>query len=103
MAELLTLGTLAVAGLVVFGLLAALVALVCWLIFLPFRILGFVFKLVAFLLALPFMILFAIFGIGMFGVGALFLFFPLLPFVALVGLVFWLVRRNRAPARPAMS
>jgi len=45
------------AGLVVFSVLAGVASLICWVIFLPFRILGLVFRGFAFLLFLPFALL----------------------------------------------
>jgi len=45
------------AGLVIFGVLAGVASLICWVIFLPFRLLGLVFRGFAFLLFLPFVLL----------------------------------------------
>ena len=58
--ELLVLGALAFAAVVVFGVLASVFGLVMWLIFLPFRMMGWIFQGIALLFALPFV---AIFGV----------------------------------------
>ena len=63
---------------------------------LPFRILGLVFRGLAFILALPLLLLAAMVGAAFLGVGALFLFVPILPFLLVIAFVVWLVRRNRS-------
>jgi hypothetical protein len=82
------------AALVLFAVLGAiggLVALVLWLVMLPFRILGFAFKLLGALLMLPFLLL----GGLLLGIPLLFaLLLPALPIVLLAWLVWWLVRRG---------
>lgn len=87
--------TLGLMGVVLFGLIAAGVSLVFWILTLPFRILGLVFRGLACLLALPFLLLFGILGVTFLGVGALLFFVPVVPFLLLAGLIWWLVRRNR--------
>ena len=82
-------------ALVAIGLVLATVALVLWVVLLPFRILGVAFKLAAALLALPFLLVFALIGATLFGAGILLFLTPALPFVLVVLFVFWLVRRNR--------
>ena len=82
------------AGLAVFGVLAALASLVCWILFMPFRLLGLVFKGIAFLLFLPFALL-----IG--GALVLLVGIPLVatvllmaaPVVLFGALIVWLARR----------
>ncbi len=85
-----SLAALAVAGLFAF----ALAALVLWLVFLPFRILGFVLKGIAMLLWLPIMLVFCVIGAAIFGVGVLIFFVPAVPLALLALLVWWLVRRR---------
>jgi len=82
-------------ALVAFGLVLATVAVVLWVVLLPFRLLGVALKLAAFLLALPFLLLFGVLGAAIFGAGILLFLTPALPFLLLVIAVFWLVRRNR--------
>jgi hypothetical protein len=97
--ELFILGVLVLAGLTLFGILWAVVSLVCWLIFLPFKLLGLAFKGAAFLLALPFMLLVGLLAVLLFGAGLIAFSLPALPFVLLVLGAWWLVRRARtAPA-----
>ena len=98
MFELLVAGAVAVAGVAVLGLLWAVVGLLCWVVVLPFKLLGLAFRGVAFLLALPFLLIAAIAGALLFGLGALVFMIPALPIVALAGLVWWLATRHR-PAR----
>lgn len=101
MLELFILGVLVLVGLTVFGVLWAVVSLVCWLIFLPFKLLGLVFKGAALLLALPFMLFIGLLAVLLFGVGLIVFFLPALPFVLLALGAWWLVRRSRtAPASP---
>jgi hypothetical protein len=96
---LLGLGALAFIGIAVIGLLASVAALVCWLVVFPFRLLGFVFRGFAWLLALPFLILFGVLGVALFAAGLLAFFIPVLPFVAIIALVVWLMR-HRHPDTP---
>jgi hypothetical protein len=100
MFELLVAGAVAVAGLAVLGLVWAVVALVCWLFVLPFKILGLAFRGVAFLLALPFLLIVGVLAAAVFGVGAIVFALPALPIVALAAFVWWLATRHRT-ARPA--
>jgi glycerol-3-phosphate acyltransferase PlsY len=81
--------------LVAVGLVLATVAVVFWVVTLPFRLLGVAFQLAAALLALPFLLLFGLLGATIFGAGMLLFLAPALPFVLLVIAVLWLVRRNR--------
>jgi hypothetical protein len=92
--EMLALAVVAALVLAAFGALWSLAALVCWLIFLPFRLLAFVFKGFAVLLALPILLL-----VG--GVLALVLGVPVLlalaftvgPIVLLFVGIVWVARR----------
>src|SRR5947199_9059275 len=99
MFELLVAGAIAVAGVAVLGLLGAVVALVCWLFVLPFKLLGLAFRGVAFLLALPFLLIVGLVGALVFGVGALMFIFPALPILLLAGFIWWLATHRR-PAGP---
>ena len=96
MLELLVGGAVAVAGLAVFGLLWALVAMICWVVVLPFKLLGFAFKSLAFLLALPFILVIALFAVVVFGVGAVLFAIPALPVIALAAIIWWFASRNRS-------
>ncbi len=95
MLELLVGGAFAVAGLAVFGLLWAIVAMICWVFVLPFKLLGFAFKGLALVLALPFMVVFAVLGVVVFGVGALLFAIPALPVIVLAAVIWWFATRNR--------
>jgi len=86
----LSLAALFFAGLLALGVLA----MVLWVVLLPFRILGFVFQGIAMLLWLPVMILFGVLGAVIFGFGALIFFFPLVPLALLALLVWWLMKRK---------
>lgn len=96
MVELLVLGALGFAALIVVSVLASVAAMAWWLIALPFTLLKWTFKLLAFVLALPFLLLFGLGGLVIFGGGALLLFLlPALPFIAIGAIVWALVRRRR--------
>lgn len=96
MLELLAVGLAAFVLIAVLGAIGGLVALVLWLVMLPFRILGFAFKLLGALFMLPFLLL----GGLLLGIPLLFaVLLPALPIVLLAWLVWWLVRRgNRSTA-----
>ena len=97
MFELLVLGFLGLVALVVVGLFASLLTFACWVLFLPFKILGLIFKGLGALLAFPFILLFGIIGAVIFGFGALLFLAPALPLVLLAALVLWLARRRPKP------
>ena len=100
MLTLLVMGMMGFVALAVLGLLASVVALVWWLIFLPFRVLGWVFGGLAGLLALPFMLVFALLAMVLFAAGFIAFAIPLLPFALLVGGIWWLMkRRHPGPVR----
>lgn len=94
MFELLALTVLAVAGVLVFGVLFSLGSLVLWLILLPFKLLGLVFRGLAFLFALPFLLVIGIVGLVVFGFGFAVFLLPVLPLIGVVALVWWLVKRS---------
>ena len=95
MISLLVLGALVFAGLMVFGVLAAIAGLVGFVITLPFRILGWTFKLLGLLIALPFLL---IAGVLTFG----FALVPLAP-LALIAWLAWWVFHDRKPHRSQAS
>jgi hypothetical protein len=93
--ELLAVGLAAFVVIAVLGAIGGLVALVLWLVMLPFRILGFAFKLLGALLMLPFLALGGVLLAVLVGVPLLFtLLLPALPIVLLAWLVWWLVHRG---------
>ena len=97
--ELLVIGIVVVTLLAVFGLAAALISFVVWLVLLPLQLMAILFKLLGFLIALPFLVIGGLIAIAAVSFGAMFLFLPLMPLI-LVGLgLFWLLRR-RPPAQP---
>lgn len=95
MIELLLFGAMALAITMVVGLVVSLVGAVMWLVFLPFKLLGWMLKGVAMLALMPLLLVAGL--VGAVVVGALVLVFatPLLPLIALVALVVWLARRGR--------
>ena len=94
MVELLVLAALGFAALVVVGTLATTLSLV----FLPFRIMGWMIKGLGLVLMLPVMLLFGFLGFLIFGFGLVVFLVPLVPFALLVFLVWRLVRRPRSSA-----
>ncbi len=107
MIELLVLGSLLLAAVVVIGTLATVGALIGGLVLLPFRILGWVLRVVlggavALVIGLPVLLIgLVVGGVGLaLGVGLVAV--PLLPFVALGALVWWLVK-PRGPRKTETS
>ena len=98
MVELLVLGTLLVVGVTVFAVLASVFGAACWLLFLPFRILGWVIKGFALVLALPFVAIFGVIAFVAAGGAMLMFLAPLLPFALIALGAWWLVRRKVRPA-----
>ena len=96
---LLGLGALAIAGFVVFGTLTAVAAMVCWLLFMPIRLLGWVFHVFTTLLLLPLIVLACVVGAVFFGFGIVMLVVPVLPFILIAAFFTWWFRR-RSPAVP---
>lgn len=101
MVELMVLGTLAFAAIVVFGVLASVFGMVLWLISLPFRIVGWLFHGIAFLFALPFVAVFVVIAMLVLGGAMLMFLVPLLPIVLIALGAWWLVRRNQRSAATA--
>ena len=102
MLEIVALGVVAIVLLAAFGALWSLAALICWLLFLPFKLLAFVFKGLAMLLVLPFLlvgglILGAVIGLPL----LLVLVVTVGPFVLLFLGIAWLARRGVRHAAPA--
>ena len=101
MLELLAFGFLAllvVVGLVFFGVLAMVARIACWVLFLPFQLLGLLFGGIGFLIALPFVLLGIVLGVLGLGIGVMFLFVPVVPLLLLVGFIAWMMRRGRRKA-----
>ena len=100
MLGLLVLGVLGIVALAIFGVFAAVIPLVCWVLFLPFKLLGLVFRGFAFLLLLPFILLAVLVGTLVFGAGLLVFFIPALPVIGIALLVWWLMRRHPHATAP---
>jgi len=88
-------GVLGFVGLLVFGVLGVVLALVVSLLVLPFKLIGLAFKGVGLLLALPFLLLGGLLLLIACGVGAIALFAPILPLALIVLAIVWLTRRRR--------
>jgi len=95
--ELFVLGVLGLVALAVCGVFVAAISLVLWVVFLPFRILGFLFRGLGLLLALPFMLIFGLLGLVIFGFGSLIFLVPFAP-LALVAFLIWRWMRSRPRA-----
>jgi hypothetical protein len=95
--ELFVMGVLGIVALAVCGLFVASISLVLWVLFLPFRILGFLLRGVGFLLAIPFMLVFGLFGLLVFGFGGLIFLVPFAP-LALIAFLVWRWMRGRPRA-----
>jgi hypothetical protein len=94
MFEVMALGVIALAAVIIFGVLGAIAALVCWILVLPFKLLGLIFRGFAVLLALPLILAAGIFGFTVFGVGLLFFLIPVVPLLLLVAAIMWLAKRR---------
>ena len=94
---LLIAGASAFAGVAVLGLVWAVVALLCWVFVLPFKLLALAFRGVALILLAPFLLLIGILAALCLGVGMLAFLAPALPIVALVWFAWWLVHRRHEP------
>jgi hypothetical protein len=100
--EFLVLGMIAVVLLAVFGALWSLAAMVCWLVFLPFRLLAFVFKGLTLLLVLPVLLIAGLIAAAAIGLPLLLVLFVTAgPFVLLFLLIAWLAKRGTHHAAPA--
>lgn len=95
MIELLVLGAVGLAVAMVVGLVASILGAVLWLVFLPFKLLGWLVKGVAMLALMPFLLVAGLVAAALTGALALAFFTPLLPLAALVLFVVWLARRGR--------
>lgn len=93
MIELLVMAVVGFTVLVVVGVLAAGLSL----IFLPFKIMGWMIKGVGLLLFIPVMLLFGFIGLMVFGVGMLMFLLPFLPLALLAWLLWKALRRSPAP------
>lgn len=108
--ELVAIAVLATMALAVFGLLWAVASLVCWVLVLPFKLLGFIFKSLAVVLALPVILvavvigtlMVGVVGVTVFGVGLLMFLLPAAPF-ALIALAVWWIVRRRGRAAASMA
>jgi hypothetical protein len=98
---LLVFAVLAFTALFVLCVLGSVLSVVGWLVFLPLRLLGFLFRGAAALLVLPLILVFGVGATVVFGFGVLLFLVPALPLVVLVGLVWWLVKRGRHPTPSA--
>ena len=94
MIGLIVLAALAFAAFLVVGTLVAAGSLVLWVLTLPFRLFGFLLRGVGLIIALPFLVLGGLIAAIGVGIGALFLFVPIVPLVLLALFVAWLVRRS---------
>ena len=96
MVEFMIAAGLFFAALVVIGVLISVFSVVGWFLWLPFRILGWMFKLVGLVIAAPF--IFVALMLGGFGVmlGVGFLVLPLFPLLLFGGLAWWFFRRRPA-------
>ena len=98
MVELIILGGLAFAAIVVFGVLASVFGLVMWLIALPFKVMGWLLQGIGLVLALPFIAIFGVIAAVVLGAGMLVFMLPFLPVALIVLGAWWLVRRNQRSA-----
>jgi hypothetical protein len=94
--ELVVLAALAFAAMIVVGVLTSVFGLVMWVVFLPFRIFGWMLKGIGFLLALPFIVLFAVIAALALGAGMIMFLLPVIPFALIALGAWWLVRRRPA-------
>jgi|KBSSwiStaDraftv2_1062776.scaffolds.fasta_scaffold167817_2 hypothetical protein len=79
------------------GLVVAAVSMALWLVFLPFKLLGFMFKGLGLVLALPILLVFGALGFLVFGIGMFVFMIPCAPFLLVAYLVWrWMRGRPRA-------
>lgn len=93
MVELLTLGSLAFAAMVVVGVLASVFGTVIWMVFVPFKLLGWMLRGLGLLLFLPVVAIFGVVAVVVLGAGVLMFLLPFLPLALLAAGAWWLVRR----------
>lgn len=101
--ELLVLGALAFAAIVVLAVLGSVFGMVMWLVFLPFRVVGWMLRALGVLLALPFVAIFGVIALLALGAGLVMFLVPLLPLALVIAGAIWLVRRNRRAASGATA
>lgn len=94
MVEFIVFAATALTVVFVLAVVASVFGVVLWAVFLPFRILGWLFQGLLLLLALPFLLLFGVFGFAVFGAGMLLFLLPVVPFVLIALGAWWLVRRR---------
>ena len=95
---LLAVGTMLVVGVALLGAFCSILSVFCWLLFLPFKLLGLVFRGFAFLLLLPIILAVGIFAAVVFGAGFLVFLIPAAPFALLALAIMWIARRSSRPA-----
>ena len=101
MVELVVLGSLAFAALLVVGVLISVFSVVGWFLWLPFKILGWMLRAIGLVIAFPFILLACV--LGGFGIllGAGVLMFPLIPLFMLGAFLWWLLRKHGGSATHA--
>jgi hypothetical protein len=97
--ELLVLGFLGFVAFAVLGLFASAIAVVCWVLTLPFRLIALSFQGLGALLALPFLALFGVIAVVIFGFAAIAFLLPALPIVLAAALIWWIFARRPPVAR----
>ena len=98
MIGLLVAAVLGFAGVLVFGILGAVLAGLFGLLILPFKLLGFALRGLGFLIALPFLVVGGLIAAIVLGAGVFVLLTPALPLFALIVGIVWLLRRRRHTA-----
>ena len=96
MVEFIIFAVMALTVLLVCTLLASVFGLVLWMVFLPFRIMGWILQAFALLLMLPIIAVVGLFGFAVVGAGVLMFLLPVIPFVLIALGAWWLVRRKPA-------
>jgi len=96
--ELVVLGSLAFAALLVVGVLISVFSVVGWFLWLPFKILGWMLRAIGLVIAFPFILLSIL--LGGFGIllGAGVLMFPLVPLFMIGAFLWWLLRKHTGGA-----
>lgn len=91
----MALGALAMVGVAILFVVWAVASLICWVLFLPFKLMGLVFKGLAFLLVLPILLIVAVVAALVFGLGIFSFLLPALPLVLIALAFVWLLRREK--------
>ncbi len=95
MLELLAVGLAALVAIAVLSAIGGVIALVLWIVMLPFRLLGFAFKLLGALLMLPLLAVGGLLLTVFLGVPLLFaVLLPAVPFALLAWFIWWLMHRG---------